>query len=252
MRFEGCSLVRGVRGTAAPSLRERHAPRTPPNLRGPSDRSHQQGLEGQTTDRAHRDVPFAWHPSAPSRAHERDLRQLSSHGLGDECSATFENAPQWSTLSCSRRSLTGVFFSLSSWELGLFVFAFVAGASALGVLAGRYLRHSDAYREPVGALQGALLGVVGLILAFGLTLAVGRYENRRADVVTDANTIGTAYLRAQTIAEPQRSRSLALLLSYNDLPFGSRTRSREAQRCAPPPPVRGGCSSGFGDSRARR
>ncbi len=53
--------------------------------------------------------------------------------------------------------------------------------------------------------------------AFGLTLAVGRYQDRRADVVTDANTIGTAYLRAQTIAEPQRSRSLELLRSYNDL-----------------------------------
>jgi hypothetical protein len=111
-----------------------------------------------------------------------------------------------------------VFFSLSSWELGLLVFAVVGGASALGVLAGRYLRrHTERYREPIGALQGALLGVVGLILAFGLSLAVGRYQDRRADVVTDANTIGTAYLRAQTIAEPQRSRSLALLRTYNDL-----------------------------------
>ncbi len=111
-----------------------------------------------------------------------------------------------------------MFFSLSSWELGFLIFAVVGGASALGVLAGRYMRaHSDRYRESIGALQGALLGVVGLILAFGLSLAVGRYQDRRADVVTDANTIGTAYLRAQTIAEPQRSRSLPLLRSYNDL-----------------------------------
>jgi hypothetical protein len=110
-----------------------------------------------------------------------------------------------------------VFFSLSSWELGLLIFAAVGGAAALGVLAGRYLRRHDTYREPIGALQGALLGVVGLILAFGLTLAVGRYQDRRADVVADANTIGTAYLRAQTIPEPQRSRSLGLLRSYNDL-----------------------------------
>ncbi len=58
---------------------------------------------------------------------------------------------------------------------------------------------------------------MGLILAFGLSLAVGRYQDRRADVVADANTIGTAYLRAQTLQEPQRSRSLALLRSYNDL-----------------------------------
>jgi hypothetical protein len=111
-----------------------------------------------------------------------------------------------------------VFFSLSSWELWLLVFALLGGAAVLGVLAGRWLRQrGDTYREPFGALQAALLGVVGLILAFGLTLAVGRYENRRADVVTEANTIGTAYLRAQTLAEPQRSRSLALLRSYNDL-----------------------------------
>ncbi len=111
-----------------------------------------------------------------------------------------------------------MFFSLSSWELGLLIFAVIGGASALGVLAGRHLRaSSEGYREPIGVLQGALLGVVGLILAFGLSLAVGRYQDRRADVVTDANTIGTAYLRAQTIAEPQRTRSLALLRSYNDL-----------------------------------
>ena len=44
-----------------------------------------------------------------------------------------------------------------------------------------------------------------------------RIRPRRADVVTDANTIGTAYLRAQTIAEPQRTSSLALLRSYNEL-----------------------------------
>jgi len=111
-----------------------------------------------------------------------------------------------------------MFFSLSSWELGFLIFAVVLSACALGVLAGRFLRaNSERHREPIGVLQGALLGVVGLILAFGLSLAVGRYQDRRADVVTDANTIGTAYLRAQTIAEPQRTASLALLRTYNDL-----------------------------------
>ena len=111
-----------------------------------------------------------------------------------------------------------MFFTFSSWELWLVIFAVIGGACAVGALVGRELRkHTDAYREPIGALQGALLGVVGLILAFGLSLAVGRYQDRRSDVVNDANTIGTAYLRAQTIREPQRSRSLALLRAYNDL-----------------------------------
>jgi hypothetical protein len=111
-----------------------------------------------------------------------------------------------------------LFFSLDSWELGLMIFAVIGGTAAAGVLAGRYARrHPDAYREPIGVLQGALLGVVGLILAFGLSLAVGRYQDRRAHVVDDANTIGTTYLRAQTLSEPQRSRSLDLLRRYNDL-----------------------------------
>ncbi len=111
-----------------------------------------------------------------------------------------------------------MFFSLSSWQLGILIFGVIGGASAIGVLLGRYARRDpDSYREPIGVLQGATLGVVGLILAFGLSLAVGRYQDRRAHVVDDANTIGTAYLRAQTIAEPQRTRSLDLLRRYNDL-----------------------------------
>jgi hypothetical protein len=111
-----------------------------------------------------------------------------------------------------------VFFSLPSWAVALVVFAVVGGACFAGVAAGRYLRrHTDALREPIGVLQAALLGVVGLILAFGLSLAVGRYEDRRAAVVADANTIGTTYLRAQMLAEPQRSESLGLLRRYTDL-----------------------------------
>jgi hypothetical protein len=45
-------------------------------------------------------------------------------------------------------------------------------------------------REPFAALQAALLGVVGLILAFGLALAVGRNESRRAAVVEEAKPSG--------------------------------------------------------------
>ena len=111
-----------------------------------------------------------------------------------------------------------MFFSLSSWALALIIFSVVATVTAAGLLLGRHMRqHHETLREPFGALQGALLGVVGLILAFGLSLAVGRYEDRRAAVVADANAIGTTYLRAQLLAEPPRTRSLLLLRRYNDL-----------------------------------
>jgi hypothetical protein len=106
-------------------------------------------------------------------------------------------------------------FRLSSFELALVICGVVVGATALGVFLGRRVRHlSDDLKEPFGVLQGALLGVVGLILAFGLSLAVSRYENRRASMVDEANTIGTTYLRAQTLPEPIRTRSLSLLVAY--------------------------------------
>jgi hypothetical protein len=91
----------------------------------------------------------------------------------------------------------------------------VLGATAIGVFLGRRVRHlSDTLKEPFGVLQAALLGVVGLILAFGLSLAVTRYENRRDAVVDEANTIGTTFLRAQTLPEPIRTKSLVLLRTY--------------------------------------
>ncbi|SEO55267.1 hypothetical protein [Trujillonella endophytica] len=110
-----------------------------------------------------------------------------------------------------------LFFGLSTWVLALVLAAVMAASVALGLVVGRRLAtRSVDLREPLGVLQGALIGFMGLILAFGLSLAVGRYENRRTDVVAEANAIGTTYLRAQTLAEPVRSQSLDLLRDYAD------------------------------------
>ncbi|MEO8092633.1 MAG: hypothetical protein ABI726_08000 [bacterium] len=113
--------------------------------------------------------------------------------------------------------VTAILFDLSTLQLALALFGVVLGATALGTFVGRRVRHlSDSLSEPFGVLQAAMLGVVGLILAFGLSLALSRYEDRRAAVVDETNTIGTTYLRAQTLAEPVRSRSLDLLVAYTE------------------------------------
>jgi hypothetical protein len=110
-----------------------------------------------------------------------------------------------------------VFFRLTSLELGLLVFGIVLGTTLLGLAAGHALRaRAEHLREPIGVLQAALLGLVALLLAFGLTMAVGRYDARRTAVVDEANAIGTTYLRAQTLREPIRKRSLAQLVRYTD------------------------------------
>lgn len=110
-----------------------------------------------------------------------------------------------------------MFFSLSTLQLGLILLGIILGTTLLGWFAGRRLHaHGETLREPFGVIQAALLGLVALILAFGLTMAVGRYDARRTAVVDDANAIGTTYLRAQTLREPLRSRSLDLLRDYTD------------------------------------
>jgi hypothetical protein len=136
-------------------------------------------------------------------------RQLAPPGAG---------SPEPDDAAPRRRAQDGaIFFRLTSIELGLLFFGVLLGTTAVGVLLGRRVRHlADSLREPFGILQGALLGVVGLLLAFGLSLAVTRYEDRRAHVVGEANTIGTTYLRAQTLHEPVRDRSLALLVRYTE------------------------------------
>ena len=106
---------------------------------------------------------------------------------------------------------------LSSVELALVVVAILVGATVLGIWTGRTLsRRTTGLKEPLGIMQAALVGLVALLLAFGLSMAVGRYRARRDAVVLEANAIGTTYLRAQTLSEPTRTESLELLKRYGD------------------------------------
>ncbi len=111
-----------------------------------------------------------------------------------------------------------MFFEMNTAVLGVVLFLIVGGTAAAGILIGRAIRaRPSANHEPLGVVQGTLLGLVGLLLAFGLAMAVGRYEDRRALVVQEANDIGTAHLRAQLLAEPARTTSLRLLEQYTDV-----------------------------------
>ena len=102
--------------------------------------------------------------------------------------------------------------------MGSFLLVVLFGAAAIGLVVGARLRgRADDHREPLAAIQSFLLSLVGLIMAFSLALAVGRYESRRAVVTQDANAIGTTYLRAQTLSEPTRTESLRLLRQYIDV-----------------------------------
>src|SRR3954454_7674487 len=97
------------------------------------------------------------------------------------------------------------------------LFGLMIGATAVGHLIGRSQRDKpEGHSESFGVMQAAMLGFMGLVLAVGLSLAVGRYEDRRTAVVAESDALGTIYLRAQTLQEPTRSRSMDLLRQYTD------------------------------------
>ena len=140
-----------------------------------------------------------------------------------------------------------MFFRMSSWVLSLALLAVIVGATALGLWIGRSVRHkAEGLREPFAVMQAALLGFMGLVLAFGLSLAVERYEGRRAAVVEEANAIGTTYLRAQTLPEPVRSSPSRSYGSSTTPVSASPRRSRAAPHNRTPSPRAGRPSASCG------
>ncbi len=97
---------------------------------------------------------------------------------------------------------------------GLFALLFVA--LEIGFRAGR--RAAGGPEAPsggqVGTIQAALLGLLGLLLAFSFAAAGGRFLDRQDLIVQEANAIGTAYLRADLLAEPHRAELRTALKDY--------------------------------------
>jgi hypothetical protein len=81
-----------------------------------------------------------------------------------------------------------------------------------------------------GLVVSAVLVVLGLLLGFTFSLALDRFEERRQLVVAEANAIGTSYLRAQLLDEPDRTRLSRLLIAYTDTQIELATRQNDNQR----------------------
>ena len=74
-------------------------------------------------------------------------------------------------------------------------------AAMLAVVAlGRRLRAGRSF-SGLSALEGAVFGLMGLLLAFTFGSAAVRFETRRNLIVEEANDIGTAYLRLDLLPE---------------------------------------------------
>jgi len=104
------------------------------------------------------------------------------------------------------------------------VFALTAvlciGEVEFGAALARFATRRGGAKEPdgpLGALVGALLGLLAFLLAFTFGIAATRFDARRQLVLEEANAIGTTYLRAALLPEPQSAEIRRLLRDYTDL-----------------------------------
>ncbi len=79
-------------------------------------------------------------------------------------------------------------------------------------------RRADHEKEPtVGGIVAAELGLLAFLLAFTFGLAASRFEARRETLLDEANAIGTTFLRAKLLMEPEQTEIRQLLREYVDL-----------------------------------
>ncbi len=90
-------------------------------------------------------------------------------------------------------------------------------AAETGNRLGTWRRAADDHdKSHVGALQGALLGLLALLMGFSFAMAVSRYDLRKSLVLKEANAIGTTYLRTDFLPGAQRQEARRLLRAYVD------------------------------------
>ncbi len=103
------------------------------------------------------------------------------------------------------------------WLLFVLTCLLTGVALEAGYRLGRWrLRLAKAEMDsPVGTMVGSILALFAFMLAFTFGLGATRFESRRQAALDEANAIGTTYLRAQLLRDPQqRTESTRLLREY--------------------------------------
>jgi hypothetical protein len=103
------------------------------------------------------------------------------------------------------------------WEC-FYVACLFAGAFAaceIGYWLGRHTGPRDEpFTRQLEIIRGATFALVAFLIAFAFSGAGSRYVDRLDMIVKEANAIGTAYLRADVLPQPQRGELKDALRQY--------------------------------------
>jgi hypothetical protein len=99
----------------------------------------------------------------------------------------------------------------------LFVGMLIALEAGRRVGIARLAHDPDGLTKGAAAAEGAVFALLGLLLAFTFSGAASRFEERRWFINTEANAIGTAYLRLDLLPEETQPPLRDLFRQYVDL-----------------------------------
>jgi hypothetical protein len=113
----------------------------------------------------------------------------------------------------------GLLDPLPLWTILPITVALSLLAVEVGYRFARYQqrRAHEEKETPLGGMVGGTLGLLAFMLAFTFGLAGSRFEDRRQILLSEANAIGTTYLRAAMLPQPMRTEAQDLLREYVDV-----------------------------------
>jgi hypothetical protein len=124
---------------------------------------------------------------------------------------------------------TGMSLTLIAALSGVCLFLGMLGCSELGRRIGtaKLARDPNGLAKGVGAAEGAVFGLLGLLLAFTFSGAASRFEDRRHLVTEEVNAIGTAYLRVDLLPSDAQPEIRDLFRRYVDERFNAYRQVRD-------------------------
>jgi len=113
--------------------------------------------------------------------------------------------------------MNGVQLSMIALPLGLFGVMLLSAAVGHRIAAWRSRLRDDASAVGTSAVDAAVLGLLGLLVAFWFSSAGMRLDMRRSLIVEEANAIGTAWLRLDLLPEDAQQGARDEFRRYLDL-----------------------------------
>jgi hypothetical protein len=99
--------------------------------------------------------------------------------------------------------------------VGLGLIAGVVAAHEIGFWLGSLTRSTDeSFDRQVALVRTLTAALVAFLIGFAFSGAASRFIDRLDIIVKEANALGTAHLRADTISEPERGELKAALKEY--------------------------------------